>query len=331
MKTSASANSVNADLSLGLASVKPRSFAADAQHALAVFENALLARGSPETTRRYLGACKVLASRLGGAALADTDWRDAQRCLAALHASGMAARTLATMLSAWKTWFRVLAKHDHRYRADAFDAVRVPKPAKRLPNALTESEMAQLLAPTAQDVSPDDGATETWIARDRAMFELLYGCGMRVGELSGLDVSDLDLVAGEVRVYGKGRKERVLPLGQKAVVALRSWLPLRLQRVVSADERALFIGSRGGRVAATVVRRALESTARSAGIASHVHPHRLRHSFASHVLQSSRDLRAVQELMGHASIASTQVYTHLDFQHLAVVYDESHPRARKKK
>ncbi len=298
--------------------------------ALRLFERTLVARGAAETTRRYLLACKTLASDRRNAALHETTWRDAQRCLATLHAQGLAPRTLATTLSAWKTWFRVLARHDSRFHADAFDAVRVPKPPKRLPSALTETEMAQLLSPA----SVSDSAYEPqWQVRDNAMFELLYGCGLRVSEMVGLNLESIDLASKEIRVYGKGRKERVLPLGAKALEAIVAWLPARsdhLLRTATVPHNAMFVGSRGARIAATSVRRALSQTAIERGITSHVHPHRLRHSFASHVLQSSRDLRAVQELMGHASIASTQVYTHLDFQHLASVYDQAHPRARKK-
>jgi integrase/recombinase XerC len=334
MRKSASANSANAaDTALAKNEMalpsNESAFPSDAAavppetiEALRLFESELLARGAPETTRRYLAACRTLASARGSDPLATTTWRDAQRALASLHAQGIAPRTLATTLSAWKTWFRVLARHDARFKADAFDSVRVPKPPRRLPSALTESEMTQLL-----DAQTNDTESE-WRDRDRAMFELLYGCGMRVSELAGLNVEHIDFAANEVRAYGKGRKERLLPMGGKARDALQAWMPIRATKLAGRDENALFIGARGGRIATTAVRRALSAAATNAGIASHVHPHRLRHSFASHVLQSSRDLRAVQELMGHASIASTQVYAHLDFQHLASVYDDAHPRAR---
>ncbi len=296
-------------------------FPLEALAALTTFEVALEARGAKETTRRYLTACKSLVAARGAAPLHETNWRDAQRCLSALHASGIAPRTLATTLSAWKTWFRVLARHDARFKPDAFDAVRVPKPPKRLPSALTETEMTRLLD---GEFKP---AAEEWRERDQAMFEVLYGCGLRVSELTGLNVSDINLPSREIRVYGKGRKERVLPLPAQAHAALDAWLQVRSQRTANASEIAIFVGTRGARIAATSVRKILAVRASLQGVSSHVHPHRLRHSFASHVLQSSRDLRAVQELMGHASIASTQVYTHLDFQHLAKVYDDAHPRA----
>jgi integrase/recombinase XerC len=193
---------------------------------------------------------------------------------------------------------------------------------------LTESEAMRLVDAPASAAEPHSPAIA---ARDQAMFEVLYGCGIRIGELVGLDVRDADLDRGEMRVFGKGRKERVVPLGAPACTAIRKWLDLRSSLVTEVGLPALFVGARGERISPPVVRRALKLRALQQGISSHVYPHRLRHSFASHVLQSSQDLRAVQELMGHASIASTQVYTHLDFQHLAKVYDQAHPRARKRK
>lgn len=294
------------------------------------FERALRARGAEQTTRRYLAACRILANFRGEAPLHETDSREAQRVLSGLRSRNIAPRTLATTLSAWKSWFRLLARTDSRFRPDTFDTVRIPRPPKRLPNSLTEGEMTRLLEPPSSEGSVPH--LDASAIRDQAMFELLYGCGMRISELVGLDIGDIDLASAEVRVFGKGRKERVLPLGAKARAALEAWLAARPQWVpADAAEKPLFVGTRGGRIAATVVRKTLAARAVAANVASHVHPHRLRHSFASHVLQSSRDLRAVQELMGHASIASTQVYTHLDFQHLAQVYDDAHPRATKRK
>ena len=171
---------------------------------------------------------------------------------------------------------------------------------------------------------PDD----PWSVRDRAMFELLYSSGLRLAELVGLASADIDRQAGEVRVTGKGRKQRIVPVGGKALQALEAWLALRPG--LGGDEQALFIGARGGRIAPRVVQDRLNKLALRQGIQQRVHPHALRHSFASHVLQSSGDLRAVQEMLGHASLSTTQVYTHLDFQHLAKVYDQAHPRAKKK-
>jgi integrase/recombinase XerC len=292
--------------------------------ALTAFGESLAARGSPQTQARYLRACESLLIAAGTTPLTQITRHDLQRALAKLHAQGLSPRTLALTLSAWRAWFRHLSKTNNTLSSTLFVGIKAPKAEKRLPNALTETEAVQLVtAPVASD--PRQSA---WtVARDQAMFEVLYGCGIRVGELIGIDLADVDLANREVRVFGKGRKERVVPLGAPAAEALRSWFSQRV--VVGATAgNAAFLGARGERVTAQVVRKALKARALQQGISSHVYPHRLRHSFASHVLQSSGDLRAVQELMGHASIASTQVYTHLDFQHLAKVYDQAHPRAR---
>ncbi len=295
------------------------------REALDRFAQSLKARGSPQTEARYVRACESLIAAADTAPLSQLKRHDIQRALAKLHAGGLAPRTLAVTLSAWRSWFRYLAKTDASINLTVFTGLKAPKAPKRLPNTLTETEAVRLVAP------PDTEKTSPTSARDQAMFEVLYGCGIRIGELIGLDIGDVDLVSGEIRVFGKGRKERVAPLGAPACNAIAAWLLERAHNGGDAPEVALFLGARGERISAPVVRRALKSRARERGISSHVYPHRLRHSFASHVLQSSGDLRAVQELMGHASIASTQVYTHLDFQHLAKVYDQAHPRARKKR
>ena len=294
------------------------------REALDRFAQSLKARGSPQTEARYVRACEALTAAADMTPLCQFKRHDIQRALAKLHAAGWAPRTLAVTLSAWRSWFRYLAKTDASINPTVFAGLKPPKAPKRLPNALTETDAVHLVAP--QDIEKPSPAS----ARDQAMFEVLYGCGVRIGELVGLDVADLDLANGEIRVFGKGRKERVVPLGVPACRAIDVWLTERARSTGQAPEAALFLGTRGERISAQVVRRALKSRALERGISSHVYPHRLRHSFASHVLQSSGDLRAVQELMGHASIASTQVYTHLDFQHLAKVYDQAHPRARKK-
>lgn len=299
----------------------------DHQAALASFIASLRARGSEQTLARYERACIALLEQLGDKPLQQATRHDMQRALARLHAGGLAPRTLAVTLSAWRTWFRHLAKVGEVDPA-VFSGIKAPRAPKRLPNALTESEAMRLVDAPASAAEPHSPAIA---ARDQAMFEVLYGCGIRIGELVGLDVRDADLDRGEMRVFGKGRKERVVPLGALACNAIRKWLDLRSSLVTGVGLPALFVGARGERISPPVVRRALKLRALQQGISSHVYPHRLRHSFASHVLQSSQDLRAVQELMGHASIASTQVYTHLDFQHLAKVYDQAHPRARKRK
>ena len=297
------------------------------REALERFAQSLKARGSPQTEARYLRACEALVTSADRAPLNQLKRHDIQRALAKLHAGGLAPRTLAVTLSAWRSWFRYLAKTDASINPTVFTGLKAPKAPKRLPNALTETEAVRLVMPP--DSEPSEKVSPA-LARDQAMFEVLYGCGIRIGELIGLDVGDVDLVNGEIRVLGKGRKERIVPIGAPACGAIDAWLNERAQSTGQTPESALFLGARGERISAPVVRRTLKSRALERGISSHVYPHRLRHSFASHLLQSSGDLRAVQELMGHASIASTQVYTHLDFQHLAKVYDQAHPRARKK-
>lgn len=300
----------------------------DNRAALAAFGDSLKSRGSSQTEARYLRACESLIATTGELPLAQLKRHDLQRALAKLHARGLSPRTLAVTLSAWRAWFRYLNKSDPTVSITVFSGIKAPRAARRLPNALSESEAVRLVTPPVDDV-----ATESvWMdARDQAMFEVLYGCGIRIGELIGVDLADVDLANHEMRVFGKGRKERVVPLGGPARSAMTVWLEQRALSVGATEGSALFLGARGARITAPVVRKALKARAFRQGITSNVYPHRLRHSFASHLLQASGDLRAVQELMGHASIASTQVYTHLDFQHLAKVYDQAHPRARARK
>lgn len=248
------------------------------------------------------------------------------------------ARSVALMLSAWRGFFAWLCR-EGLIASNPVQAVRAPKSAKLLPKALRVDDAVQLAEFKAAAASdPAD-----WLeARDAALVELLYGCGIRVGELVGLDcvfsaeAKDqgrgwVDLGNAEIHVFGKGRKRRQLPLGRQALAALKTWLQVRAQGLApEVENQALFMGQRGTRLTPQAVWQRLRQRSLRAGLAAPVHPHMLRHSFASHVLQSSGDLRAVQELMGHASISSTQVYTGLDFQHLAKVYDAAHPRAHKK-
>ncbi|MFC2973189.1 tyrosine recombinase XerC [Azotobacter bryophylli] len=253
------------------------------------------------------------------AAWAALDTARLRRLVARLHQQGQSGRSLARLLSAVRGLYRYLLR-EGRCRHDPAAGLSPPKGERRLPRALDADRTQQLL----------DGAVEDdFIARrDHAILELIYSSGLRLAELVGLDLDRLDLPAGLVRVHGKGNKVRELPVGRKAREALAAWLPLRA--LTRPADGALFVSRQGRRIGP----RAVQLRVREAGVrelGQHLHPHMLRHSFASHVLESSQDLRAVQELLGHADIATTQIYTHLDFQHLAAVYDQAHPRARRNK
>jgi integrase/recombinase XerC len=279
-------------------------------------------RLAPATLGNYARAIDVLLALRAGKPLEALEPAEVRRCIALLHAKGLAPRTLALILSAWRGWFRWLARH-RGFRANPVLGIRAPKAARPLPKALSV-EATQRLLDAEKGHAP-------MALRDRAMFELLYSSGLRLAELVALDAADgrLDLRQGEVTVTGKGSKTRSVPIGAKARVALQAWLAVRAQ-FAPPLEKALFVGARGRRISPAVVGARLAAWARASGLNQRVHPHMLRHSFATHVLQSSQDLRAVQEMLGHASISTTQVYTHLDFQALAKVYDAAHPRARKK-
>ncbi len=258
---------------------------------------------------------------------------DIRRAVASLHGRGLQPRTLARMLSAWRSCFDWMARH-HGLALNPCSGVRAPKSARLLPKALSPDAALQLLdhAPAQIAGAVAQSATAAAIRlRDQAMFELLYSSGLRLAELVSLDLAHCHEMQAEsqVTVTGKGGRRRSVPVGGKALQALQAWLAQRALCAL-AEETALFVGSHGRRINPGVVRASLQLWAQQAGLTQHVHPHVLRHSFASHVLQSSGDLRAVQEMLGHASVATTQIYTSLDFQHLAKVYDQAHPRARRK-
>jgi integrase/recombinase XerC len=310
-----------------------------AGHALIGFADAYLdelavqRRASPHTVSNYRRDLGVLATLIGELPGRPGEWTPAtieahhvRRFLAQLHARGASGRSLARMLSAWRGYYRWLARRGDGgvpARNPAL-GVRPPKSRKALPQALSPDEAARLLAVSGQ--APSDAAE----VRDQAMFELFYSSGLRLAELVALDCTAFGQIAGgEVRVLGKRMKPRLVPVGRQACAALAAWAQRRGELALP-DEPALFVGVRGRRISPRVVEERLKRRSLSQGMPASVHPHMLRHSFASHVLQSSGDLRAVQEMLGHASIASTQVYTHLDFQHLATVYDAAHPRARRK-
>ena len=242
-----------------------------------------------------------------------------RRFVAALHGRGLGGKSIARMLSSWRGFFAFLALR-HGFSNNPCVGMRAPKSAKTLPQALSVEQAVRLV-----NITEDDPLA----LRDHAILELFYSSGLRLAELVTLTLAGLDLHEGTVTVTGKGSKTRIVPLGSHAISAIQTWLPVR-QLLVKEGEQALFIGKNGRPLTPRAVQYRMKQWAIKQGIAGSVHPHILRHSFASHVLQSSGDLRAVQEMLGHANISTTQVYTHLDFQHLAKVYDQAHPRAKKK-
>ncbi|NOU00137.1 MAG: tyrosine recombinase XerC [Gallionella sp.] len=255
----------------------------------------------------------------GDTPLANLKIHHIRRFIGQLHSKGLSGRSLARMLSAWRGFFTYLMR-DHGLTDNPCVGLRAPKSPKTLPQALSPDEATRMV-----DLPTDS----TEAIRDKAIFELFYSSGLRLAELVNLDPPQLDIPAGEIRVIGKGNKTRIVPLGQFAISALQAWLAVR-EQIAKADETALFVGSRGQRISPRVVQLRMKQWGIKQGITSNVHPHLLRHSFATHVLQSSGDLRAVQEMLGHASISSTQIYTHLDFQYLSKIYDAAHPRAKRK-
>lgn len=256
---------------------------------------------------------------------------------ARLHGQGLGPRSIAIHLAAWRGLYRWLGRQGH-VELNPVDGLRAPKAARPLPKALPVDQAVALAAFQSPQTDADDAHPHrhALALRDQAVTELLYSCGLRLAEVVGLDViygsaalGWLDLDAADAHVLGKGNKRRVVPIGGPALAALRAWLTVR-DTLAAPHEPALFVSQQGGRLSDGQLRRRLARQAREAGLTSHVHPHMLRHSFASHLLQSSGDLRAVQDLLGHARISTTQIYTRLDFQHLAKVYDQTHPRAGRK-
>jgi integrase/recombinase XerC len=277
---------------------------------------------APVSIVNYSRSLARLLELLGPARLSSFDGAQVRRSIARLNAAGLSPRALANLLSAWRGLYTWLIRQKG-YAANPCSGVRAPKAARTLPKALSV-EAAQRLMETAPGEAIE-------LVRDHAMFELMYSSGLRRAELLSLDCGDgrLDLKEGLVTVTGKGSKTRTIPVGAHARKALEAWLGVRAQ-IAAPGESALFVGARGRRLAASTLAVRLNAWAAAHGSAGKIHPHMLRHSFASHVLQSSQDLRAVQEMLGHASISTTQIYTHLDFQSLAKVYDAAHPRAKKK-
>ena len=289
-------------------------------------------RLSAHTVDAYRRDLKRLSDFLADSA---TDWCDlsakqARAFAAKLHQSGLSGNSIQRMLSAARVFYRHLLKRGH-VSANPFDAITAPKSARRLPQTLSVDELSELLA-------HHDGSALS--IRDHAILELFYSCGLRLAELASLDhsamsgkdtadknLSRVDFAQAQVRVIGKGNKQRVVPVGSKALAALKQWL-LHREGMIADGETALFVNQHGHRLGVRGIQYRMNHWAKQHHLGRALHPHMLRHSFASHVLASSGDLRAVQEMLGHSDIATTQIYTHLDFQHLAKVYDQTHPRAK---
>ncbi len=239
--------------------------------------------------------------------------------VAQLHRRGLGGRSLQRLLSALRTLFNYLLR-EGVVKNNPVQGIRAPRTPRKLPKTLDVDQLSQLL---------ENDETDLLAVRDRTMMELIYSSGLRLAELAGLDINDIDVRDAVVRITGKGSKTRVVPVGRHALAALAHWLKCRAE-LVAPDNRALFVGKSGRRLGHRAIQLRLREWAVRRGLPEALHPHMLRHSFASHMLESSGDLRAVQELLGHADISTTQIYTHLDFQHLARVYDQAHPRARKR-
>ena len=240
---------------------------------------------------------------------------------AGLRHLNLSSRSIARTLSAARSFYKFLIREGEG-KTNPFEGISTPRGERKLPRTLNIEQAAQLVM-----ITPDSDLT----FRDRAILELLYSSGLRLSEIERSDVCDVDLADKTMTILGKGGKTRIVPVGRHAITAIKSWLQRRQVLVSNIEEKALFVSRSGNRLGARAIQKRVEYWAKRQGLDRSVHPHMLRHSFASHLLESSSDLRAVQELLGHSDISTTQVYTHLDFQHLAKVYDKAHPRARRRK
>lgn len=272
-----------------------------------------------EAYRRDLSKLQAFAAGRSITAIGQLTPQDIRLNLTELHREGLSAKSLQRWLSGLRSFFRFAIKRDW-IKNNPADGLQTPKVNRKLPKTLDVDQAIQFV---------ELAGTDFISLRDRALVELFYSSGLRLSELVGINLTDLDRNEGSVRVTGKGNKERSLPVGSEALKAIAAYLPERALRA-NEQEPALFISSRGKRISPRNVQERLRKISLQQGMAQPVHPHMLRHSFASHMLESSSDLRLVQDLLGHANIATTQIYTHLDFQHLAKVYDSAHPRAQKK-
>ena len=269
--------------------------------------------------QRQLLAVSDMLSQAGIGAWQEVNSATVRWIINQSNKQGLGAKSIALRLVALRQWFNYLIRQEQMSVNPAV-GIKAPKASKRLPKNIDAEQVGQLLSSDSHE--PSD-------LRDLAMMELMYSSGLRLSELQGLDLGDMDLAGREVRLLGKGNKERIVPIGSKALEALHHWLEVRSQ--FKPQDNAVFLNKRGGRLSHRSIQLVMQKWGEKQGLESHLHPHKLRHSFATHMLEASGDLRAVQELLGHSNLSTTQIYTHLDFQHLAKIYDAAHPRARRKK
>lgn len=276
---------------------------------------------SDHTRNNYARDIEQLISLSQPAALSGLQMTQIRKYVTILHGKGLSGKSIARMLSSWRGFFDYLVQR-HQFKHNPVIGMRAPKSPKTLPQALSIEQASKLV-----DIVGDDALSQ----RDHAMMELFYSSGLRLSELVGLNIDHIDFAEGTVIVTGKGNKTRIVPLGRHAADAIQRWLAVRTQMLTrNPSEKAVFISKQGRRISGRNIEYRMKTWSIKQGLHTAVHPHMLRHSFATHVLQSSGDLRAVQEMLGHANISTTQVYTHLDYQHLTKVYDAAHPRAKKK-
>jgi integrase/recombinase XerC len=276
-------------------------------------------RLSPLTCKSYASDIGMLLKYLQKNSLNQIQPHHIRHFIAQLRHHGLSGRSLARIISSWRGFYGYLIR-SHNFTQNPCVGIHAPKSAKKLPHTLSPDETAQLLTFPADDILN---------SRDRAMFELFYSSGLRLAELANLKPGDINFSDETVRINGKGDKTRIVPVGNKALIALQAWI-IQREKLINPGEKALFLSRHGNAISARTISHRLKNRAIQQGITSNVHPHMLRHSFASHLLQSSGDLRAIQDMLGHANISTTQVYAHLDFQHLTKIYDTTHPRAKRK-
>ena len=273
------------------------------------------------TCQNYARDIKLLGSLTGNVSLDVVQNTHIRRLIGTLHSRGLSGKSIARALSAWRGFYNYLI-HQHGYSQNPVIGLRAPKSPKTLPQALSVDQAIKFV-----DLQGDDLLTQ----RDHAILELFYSSGLRLAELVNLEIDMLDFSEGTVMVTGKGNKTRIVPMGSHAINAMKVWLQRRAEIIIAdTNPKAVFVTQQGRRITPRAVQYRIKEWAIKQGVNIDMHPHLLRHSFATHVLQSSQDLRAVQEMLGHANISTTQIYTHLDFQHLATMYDKAHPRAKKK-